>query len=43
MSASTAARDCLVIFSVPSRTALIAALRISQSKLPIMLWVRWCR
>ena len=34
MSASS--RDFLVIFSVPSRTALMAALRISQSRLPII-------
>jgi hypothetical protein len=33
MSASTAPRAFLVIFSVPSRTALMAALRISQSRL----------
>lgn len=36
MSASTASRDFVVIFSVPSRTVLMAALRISQSRLPII-------
>jgi hypothetical protein len=33
----------LVICSVPSMTAWIAALRISQSRLPIIPPVRWCR
>jgi hypothetical protein len=33
----------LVTCSVPSMTAWIAALRISQSRLPIIPPVRWCR
>src|SRR5947199_7507421 len=41
-SAWTDSRAFLVIFSVPSRTALMAALRISQSRLPIIPLVRWC-
>jgi hypothetical protein len=35
--------DVRVIFSVPPMTAWIAAERISQSRLPIIPPVRWCR
>jgi hypothetical protein len=38
-----ASMDLRVIFSVPSMTAWIAAERMSQSRLPIIPLVRWCR
>ena len=43
MSTGMASIAFLVICSVPSMTAWIAALRISQSRLPIIPLVRWCR
>ena len=43
MSTGMVSMDLRVIFSVPSMTAWMAAERISQSKLPIIPLVRWCR
>jgi hypothetical protein len=43
MSTGMASMDVRVIFSVPSMTAWMAAERISQSRLPIIPPVLWCR
>jgi len=43
ISTWSASMAFLVICSVPSMTAWIAALRISHSRLPIIPLVRWCR